>query len=126
MSVIPSCVGGIDAILEAIRVGNKKKSLDLLWKRLVDDFEGPVETLPPAKPKLRAEDLPIGTVMHFGTKARRYTLNRGWGSGGTYQIAVMEFYEDSPGESGMVLTLDEVQELIDRGVEFRLPEGGEK
>jgi hypothetical protein len=78
----------------------------------VDGFEGPIETLPPVQPALKAEDLPIGTVMVLAKR--------------TYVIVhngpmVFTF---SNGNNKLLLWWDEVQELIDRGVEFILPEGG--
>lgn len=91
----------------------------------VDGFEGPIETLPPAKPALRAEELPLGTVMIFGK--RHYTYRQNYGHGGNgktpYQVSMLVFYDKTRDQSRIFLT-SEVQELIYRGVEFRLPEGG--
>ena len=64
------------------------------------------------KPKLDAATLPIGTVMVLG--------------GCEYEIDdIDETAIDFTGEGvGLRFYPREVQELIDRGVEFRLPQGG--
>lgn len=80
----------------------------------VDGFEGPVETLPPVKPALRAEELPIGTVMVLGD--REYAL-----SGTRRSVFAFSGRKDK-----LLLWIDELQELIDRGVRFEIPEGGAK
>lgn len=81
-----------------------------------------VET--PVKPALRAEELPIGTVMVLGGMRRVYGENRGWGGSDNvpYQVAVMVFY--GGGVQDREFTPAELQELIDRGVRFEIPEGG--
>jgi len=79
-----------------------------------------------AKPKLDAATLPIGTVMVLGGRKWLYGENRGWGgnNGVIYHVATMVFYGGESGNSNLEVTPQAVQELIDRGVEFRLPEGG--
>jgi hypothetical protein len=80
----------------------------------VEGFEGPVEKLPPVKPALKAKDLPIGTVMVLGGIGYELIFNESgelnwrWG-----KLAMLD------------LTSCETQELIDRGVEFHLPKGGD-
>lgn len=77
----------------------------------VDGFEGPVETLPPAKPALRAEELPVGTAMMLGST--KYVLKQ----------AAYNYQEwKNCREAVLELSWISCQELIDRGVEFRLPE----
>jgi hypothetical protein len=138
MRLMQKC-GRILAEFESARIAkkdvmnclNKIKADDEYWHKArkacgwsgVPGFEGPVEKLPPVKPALRAEELPIGTVMVLAGKPRKYETNRVWGCGDQpRQIAVMCFYNQ-----GTCLELNprEVQELIDRGVEFRLPKGGD-
>jgi hypothetical protein len=85
----------------------------------VPGFEGPVEKLPPVKPALRAEELPIGTVMVLGCANR--TLSEK-----SEQPKSLWFDSDSPSYCCCItseFTISEIQELIVRGVEFRLPEG---
>jgi hypothetical protein len=73
-----------------------------------------------AKPKLDAATLPIGTVMVLGgdTYEKRSDGDRGYS------------WVRSSDKDGLLswcsLSYLAVQELIDRGVEFRLPEGGAK
>jgi hypothetical protein len=70
----------------------------------------------PVKPALKAEKLPIGTVMVLG--GLKYHLEK-W----CKVTSLLSFvfasgvYNFNPSE---------IQELIDRGVEFRLPKGGEE
>jgi hypothetical protein len=65
-------------------------------------------------PKLDAATLPIGTVMVLGGSKWEFTQSR------------LDFHQFRCAEQNgwWNLLTPELQELIDRGVEFRLPEGG--
>lgn len=73
---------------------------------------GPLK--PIGQPTLKAEDLPIGAVMVLG--GNKYRLD-----GGT--SCIRQFIAVIGGNE-IVFTLDELQELIDRGVRFEIPKGG--
>jgi hypothetical protein len=84
---------------------------------MIPAFEGTVETLPPAKPALKASEFPIGTVMVLGK--HRWTLCE-------HSQNVRVFKEGDPMVCECQFWVDELQELVDRGVRFEIPEGGAK
>ncbi len=94
-----------------------------LMDAAIELMRGPGET---PTPKLDAATLPVGTVMVLGGRKWLYGENRGWGGNNSvaYHVAMMVFYGGENGNSNLEVTPQAVQELIDRGVEFRLPEGG--
>jgi len=109
MSALPNAVGRLDDVVEAIRDGDRDRSVELLQAK---------------EKRLKAEELPIGTVMVLGGTPRKYETNRVWGGGDKpSQIAVLCFYNQA---TCLELNPREVQELIDRGVKFLLPEGGKR
>jgi len=91
-----------------------------------DSHDLPEQDLPLVKPALKAKELPIGTVMVLGP--RQYTYRQNYGHGGNgkepYMISSLAFYDKTRFEERTFL-VEEIQELIDRGVRFELPKGGE-